>query len=105
MITASGLDRILIIERESTVQDAYGTPTSTWTTVATVRAQRVDMSAKDFLRADGEGSEALAVFRIRWRPDLTVEDRVTTDGRTFDIIGIIELGRRRTLELRCRERT
>lgn len=105
MIKATELDRIATIEGELTSQDEYGTPTTTWAPIATVRAQRLDNSANDFLRADGEGTENLAVFKVRYRSDVSTKDRLTVNGIVYDITAVVEMGRKRGLELRCRERT
>lgn len=98
---AGKLDRIIVIERVTTTVDEYGTPIEGWTTIATVRAQRVKLSTEEYLRAFGSTAEAAAVFRIRHLDGLTLADRITCDGETFDLKGIEPLGRREGLELRC----
>jgi SPP1 family predicted phage head-tail adaptor len=95
------LDRIITVERVGTSVDAYGTPVEGWTTVATVRAQRVRLTTEEFLRAFGSTSEAVAVFRIRHMDGLALADRITCEGETFDLKGIEPIGRREGLELRC----
>lgn len=98
---AGKLDKTIVIERATTSVDEYGTPAEGWTTIATVRAQRVKLSTEEFLRAFGSTAEAVAVFRIRHMDGLTLADRVTCDGETFDLKGIEPLGRRDGIELRC----
>lgn len=98
---AGKLDRTIVVQRVATTVDEYGTPAEGWTTVATVRAQRVKLNTEEFLRAFGSTAEAVAVFRIRHMDGLTVADRVTCDGETFDLKGIEPIGRRAGLELRC----
>lgn len=101
MMRAGRLDRTVIIQRVATTVDEYGTPSEGWTTVATVRAQRVKLSTEEFLRAFGNASESVAVFRIRHLDGLTLADRITCDGETYDLKFIEPIGRRQVLELRC----
>lgn len=98
---AGKLDKTITIERAATTVDQYGTPAEGWTTVATVRAQRLKLSTEEFLQAFGNTTEAVALFRIRHIDGLTVADRVTCDGEIFDVKAIEPIGRRRGLELRC----
>lgn len=98
---AGKLDRTIVIERATTTVDEYGTPAEGWTTVATVRAQRVKLTTEEFIRAFGSASEAVAVFRIRYVDGLTTADRITCDGETYDLKGIEPIGRRQGLELRA----
>lgn len=98
---AGKLDRTITIDRVTTTVDEYGTPVEGWANVATVRAQRVKLTTDEFLRAFGTTSEAIAVFRIRHMDGLTLADRVTCDGETFDLKAVEPLGRREGLELRC----
>ncbi len=101
MMRAGKLDKTIIIERATTIVDDYGTPVETWTTFSTVRAQLIQASTEEFMRSFGASSEVAAVFRIRWLDGLTLADRVTYDGRAYDLKEIKELGRREGLDLRC----
>lgn len=98
---AGKLDRIITIQRVATTVDEYGTPVEGWTTVATVRGQRVKLSMDEYLRAFGSTSEAVAVFRIRHLDGLTLADRIICDGETYDLKAVEPLGRREGLDLRC----
>lgn len=98
---AGQLDRTIVIQRATTTVDAYGVPQEAWATLATVRGHRVHMNREEFAAAYGQGSEAVTVFRIRHLDGLTLADRLTCDGDTYDIKGIEPLGRREAIELRC----
>lgn len=74
-----------------------------WQSLAFVRAQLVQGSTEEFIRAFGEEHQGAAVFRIRYLAGVTLTHRVRYDGRTFDLKEIKEIGRRRGLELRCEE--
>lgn len=98
---AGKLDRIITIERVTTTVDEYGAPQEGWTTVATVRAQLIQSSVEEFIRAYGATSDTIAIFRIRYLDGLTLADRVTYASRAYDLKEIKELGRREAVELRC----
>jgi SPP1 family predicted phage head-tail adaptor len=95
------LDRTIIIERRSEALDDYGTPTETWTTVATVRAQLVQSSTREFLAAYGSDTEPAFIFRTRFVANVTTADRVSYAGEALNIVELKEIGRRRGLEIRC----
>jgi SPP1 family predicted phage head-tail adaptor len=73
----------------------------TWTAIATVRAELVQLTAEEYLTGFGEGDASGAVFRIRYLSGITTADRVNFDGTVYDIDKMSELGRKRGLELRC----
>lgn len=98
---AGKLDRTIVIERVTSTVDDYGTPVEDWANVATVRAQRVKLNVDEQLRAFGNASEAVAIFRIRHIDGLTLADRISCDGETFDLKGMEPIGRRQGIELRC----
>ncbi len=100
MIKAGKLDRQITIERQAETVAASGSVSKTWTTVATVRAELVQLAAEEYLAGFGEADTGGAVFRIRYLEGITTADRVTFDGATYDIEEIAELGRKRGLELR-----
>lgn len=102
MIRAGDLDRTITIERMTSTKNAYGVPVETWTTLSTVRAEKVEGRTADFFRGPGETSEGAVVFRIRHRDDIMTGDRIAYQGDTYAIDSIAELGRRVGLELRCR---
>jgi len=95
------LDRSITIQRQTETVTASGAVTSTWATVANVRAEIVQLSASEFLSAFGEADTKAIVFRIRFVTGITNGDRVTYEGQTYDLKQVVEIGRRRVLELHC----
>jgi SPP1 family predicted phage head-tail adaptor len=99
---AGRLDRTVTLERFTTNTDTFGGEARTWATLATRRALYTPVS-------DGERSQAAETaatiecrFLIRWSSDLadlSPKDRLTFDGRTFNIVGVKEVGRREGLEI------
>jgi SPP1 family predicted phage head-tail adaptor len=98
---AGKLDKSITIERSAAVVDDYGVPSEGWSPVAAVRAQIIQANTEEFLKGFGETSETAVVFRIRHLDGLKVADRVTYDGRPYDLKEIKGLGRRAGLDLRC----
>lgn len=103
---AGKLDRRITIQGYTNTVNAAGTPVMTWTDKATVWAELVKRSTREFLRAGGGAAdERTAVFRIRWWPGVSTSDRVLFEGRAYDIREVGEIGRRVGLDLRCVEVT
>ena len=99
---AGKLDRTIAVSRFASAPDDFGTPVSTWTPVATLRAQVIQSSTEEFLTAQGANDETVVIFRTRWIDGITTADRVKYgSGPYFNIREVKEIGRRHGLELRC----
>lgn len=99
---AGKLDRTITLERSVETVDDYGVTTSTWTPLATVRAQLVEQSTDEFLKTFAESSETAVAFRVRHLADVRLTDRLVYAGSIFDLVGLKEIGRHRGLELRAK---
>jgi SPP1 family predicted phage head-tail adaptor len=97
---AGKLDRQITIEREIETVAASGAVSSAWTSIATVRAELVQLSATEFLNGFGEGETASVIFRIRYLGGITTADRVIYDGAAYGLQDVAEIGRKRGMELR-----
>lgn len=97
---AGKLQKTITIERFSSVVDEFGTVVETWTPVATVRAELIQSTVQEFMQAYGVTEDTVAIFRIRYMDGITLADRVTYQGRAYDLKEVKELGRRQGLELR-----
>ncbi|WP_172125406.1 phage head closure protein [Devosia sp. 919] len=95
------MDRTITLQRETESVSPAGTVTSTWTDFAILRAELVSNVFAEVARAYGEGDGADMVFRIRHYHGLTTKDRLVYEGQPYGITSIVELGRRRAMELRC----
>ncbi len=96
---AGDLDRLITIEQPTESVDAYGAPTQTWATLAQVWAQVKPVRGSEYFAAQQMNARVDAVFRVRYRTDLTTKMRISYNSETYDIQGIIEIGRREGLEL------
>lgn len=92
------LDRKIILQTPTESRGAQGGFTTTWANLATVWAQFIPNGSRDFYAASQIHSEARAAFRIRYYSGITGGDRISYDGKLWDILGEpIEEGRRRFL--------
>jgi SPP1 family predicted phage head-tail adaptor len=103
---AGKLDRRITIQRlTDTGRDAVNAPIVTWEPIATVWGQKRPMRGDERFSAHQVAGSAVTTFVIRYRPDVTVNDRIMCEGLTYDIRDIRELGRREALEIDAVART
>ncbi|HEY0960652.1 MAG TPA: phage head closure protein [Novosphingobium sp.] len=98
---AGRLDRTITIQAFTNTVDDFGTPVEDWSDFATLRAQIVQGSTEEFLREFGASDETAIVFRTRYLSGVTTEQRVSFDGKVFNIRETKETGRRKGLEIRA----
>lgn len=100
---AGKLDQsIQIVRPGGWIDDGYGNEVPAGETIlATMRAQIVQASTEEFMRAWGAATEAAVIFRTRHLDGVTVADKVRHSGVTYNLKEIKPIGRRRGLELRC----
>lgn len=73
----------------------------------TVWAEKLEISDGERARQSGQEAAATTRFRIRWSAavaGLNPKDRVVCEGRTYDVVGVKELGRREGLEITAMRR-
>lgn len=94
-------DRVIEIKRsEETVTDSGGV-TSTWSTVSSLRTMVVKKLSDEILEAYGEADNSKITLRTRYTGDISLKDQIVLDGIEYNIREIIEIGRRRGLEIHC----
>ncbi len=96
---AGPLDRRVTLQRFTTIVDDYGGETQTWADLATLPAQAIQQSGREFLSADQINAEQRVLFKLRWFEGVSVLDRVLYQERAHNISDVKELGRREGLEL------
>lgn len=85
-------------------QDAAGQPISTWRTVGRRWASVEPLTGQELLRAQQFGAETTIRVRMRFMERLTPKWRLRHEGRTLEIVSLIDRGERgRELELLCKE--
>lgn len=102
MIGAGALDRRIQFQRAVIVDDGLASAES-WDDHGTpVWAAKTDVSDGERWRAGEVSANITTRFQVRWSQfsaDITPKDRLTYDGRIYDIVGIKEIGRRVGLEI------
>jgi SPP1 family predicted phage head-tail adaptor len=102
-IQAGALDREIVIQTDTVTQSGTGEPSHSWATLATVWAQKVERGGREFHQAQQLSAETQAVFRIRHRTDVAPGlERVSYNSMTWDILHVMEVGRREALDLLCK---
>lgn len=96
---AGSLDRPIIIERASTTVDATGKTAETWSRLAIRRAEIIRDETSDTIGDAGALTSNVIRFRTRYMPGLTLADRIGYGGNVYAIHNVVEIGRRRGLEI------
>jgi SPP1 family predicted phage head-tail adaptor len=89
------------IERATHAVNDTGGPVTTWSHYAWLRAEKVEQSTAEAIRAYGASEETLLVFRTRFKAGVTNADRLVWRGEAFNLREVVVLGRNLGLELRC----
>lgn len=99
---AGHLDSRITILRASMARNSFNEEVASWTPLAEVWAGAVPVSDGERLRA----GETLASIKYRFTvrhstmiATVDARDRITYDGRTFDVNGVKPLGRREGYEI------
>jgi SPP1 family predicted phage head-tail adaptor len=82
--------------------NAFNEPIETWSTLATVFAQRADVSASESYRSQEVDSQVSTRFTVRYSSeidDVNPRDRITFQGYVYNIVAVRESQRNRFLEI------
>ncbi|SDW00293.1 phage head closure protein [Celeribacter indicus] len=81
----------------------FGTPVESSQASKILRAEVVQQTTEEFIRAQGALDETLILFRVRNPGGVTTSMRVIYRGDTYGIREIVPIENERGLELRCRK--
>lgn len=99
------MDRRVIIQSLTETTDSFGQLVQSWSTLATVWAEKTDLKGREYFAAAQVNAEITTRFRMRYRSDVTPLNRlVTADSREYDILSVAETGRRDGLEIMAKAR-
>lgn len=76
----------LTFQSYTTTRDTNGEELKTWTDYATVSAQRISMTGREFYNANKVNSEVNAVYKIRYNSAITLLMRFKEHGNFYDIL-------------------
>lgn len=81
--------RVELQSQQQTQDATTGEITVAWVTYATVWAQIVPMSAREFIQSDATQSEVLGRMAIRYRDDVQASHRVLYRSKVYNIFGVM----------------
>lgn len=102
MIQAGRLNRKITIQKSTTTVSDSGAPVKTWSTYKSVKAEVLEGANADERMTDfGRLTSETLKLRIRWLDDVRLSDQVLFEGDSYAyrIVKLVELGRRKALEL------
>ncbi len=105
------LDRQITLQRFTSTQDSgSGEEVRVWSTLGPdyIFASKKDVSDGERVAAAEVSASITTRFQIRWDPawsDLNPKDRLTSEGRIYDIEAVKEIGRREGLEISASARS
>lgn len=93
---------VTIQSRTNDDQDSVGQPQDPWRGVVTVRADIAPLNGREYFSAQQVVSEVTTKITIRYRPDVTVENRIVFGDINYDILDVIDVDmRHHELQLMC----
>ena len=94
------MDRVITIQGVTAVtQDANGVPVETWGNLVTLRAKKLEGDAADTEHGGIAVTDTRVKLQTYFYAGLTLENRATYEGATYQIKHLSEIGRRRGLEI------
>ena len=83
-------ERVAIVANTPT-RDEYGDESDVWATVETVYASVRPLSGSEFWAAQQVQSEVSHVFQMRYTANAVPDNRLSWDGRTFEILAVLDM--------------
>ena len=99
MLRAGRLDRRIIIQVATKSTGTAGGESRSWGTLATVWAEYKPVRGSESFVGVEHYAEAEVRFTIRYRNDVTPDNRITYDGKTYDIVAVLQIGRKEALDI------
>lgn len=97
------LDRRVTLQARTMTRDETGARIESWETVSEIWAEYVANKGSEGPASDADRWQDSQQFRIRYRAGMTsTQYRLIHNGKTYNIIGITEEGRKTSLLLDCR---
>lgn len=99
---AGQLNKSIVIEARTDTADSFGQPVPSWARIhtdATIAAAVLPNRGGERFTAAQVYGESVVTFRIRWRSDVSVLNRISYDSKYWDIKDVREIGRREGLEI------
>lgn len=104
MMPAGRLDRRVTLQQVAETRSSSGDVVQSWSELATVWAGVQQPSGRTAFEATERQARGDAIFRIRYRDDVTAKNRILYQGDIYEILAIKEIGRREGLEIAANAR-
>jgi SPP1 family predicted phage head-tail adaptor len=98
---AGKLNRVVFIDRLTETLNENRTPVSTWTNIATLRAEVLQHSVDEDEAGSGERDTDAITFRTRFFSGLSTADHIRFMGHIYKVKGWTEIGVRHGLEIKA----
>ena len=96
------LNSRVVVQQQSTTQDALGQPVLSWSTFATLWADVRHTSGIEAIKDSAIASVVRASIRVRYRGDLTAAMRVIHGSTTYNIVAVLpDIGGKEYVDLAC----
>ncbi len=100
-IQSGDLDQRVTLQSKSVTRAANGEEVVTWADVATVWAQVHELRGREYFAGAQLQDTTDVRVRLRYRSGVVREQRLLWRGAPLDIVSVIEVGRKDSLELMC----
>lgn len=94
MLPSGVMDHLAVIQTPADSVNAIGEPVLTYTTFASRYVALLPMSGNEQMNAMATQGTVMHRLRLRYTAGLKPKMRIVTEGRTFEIMSVLERGRR-----------
>lgn len=103
MLRSGTMDRLAVVQTPTESASAIGEPILTWADFATRWIAVLPLSGSEQITAMASEGSVTHRVRMRYTPGLKPKMRLACEGRTFEIMSVVERGRREEHELMVSE--
>ena len=98
---SGNLDRLVTIYQSSLAQNTQGEMIRTWSVLCTIWAVKLvpPTSGREVATVQGISAQTFVRFRCRYRNDILPTHRLITEGVSYNINTVTEIGRKDQIEL------
>jgi SPP1 family predicted phage head-tail adaptor len=97
------MDHLAVVQTPTESANAIGEPILTWSTFATRWVAILPLSGNEQITALANEGNVTHRIRMRYTAGIKPKMRLVSEGRTFEIMSVVERGRREEHELMASE--
>jgi SPP1 family predicted phage head-tail adaptor len=97
------MDQLAVVQTPTESANAIGEPILTWSTFATRWIAILPLSGNEQITALANEGNVTHRIRMRYTAGIKPKMRLVSEGRTFEIMSVVERGRREEHELMASE--